>query len=97
MDTIAPTWLWTFFIVSVLAALFIDFVVLKKQGAHEVSVKEALNWSIIWVVLSFAFNGLFWWAVYQDHGSAMASEKSMEFLTGYLIEKSLWWTTSSCS
>jgi tellurite resistance protein TerC len=89
MDTIAPTWLWVFFVISVLAALFIDFVVLKKQGAHSVSVKEALNWSIVWVLLSLAFNALFWWAVQQDHGSAVASEKSMEFLTGYLIEKSL--------
>jgi tellurite resistance protein TerC len=89
MDTIAPTWLWAFFVVSVLVALFIDFVVLKKQGAHSVSVKEALNWSVVWVALSFAFNGLFWWAVYQDHGTALANEKSMEFLTGYLIEKSL--------
>jgi tellurite resistance protein TerC len=88
-NTIAPTWLWAFFVVSVLVALFIDFVVLKKQGAHSVSVKEALNWSIVWVVLSLAFNGLFWWAVYQDHGTALANEKSMEFLTGYLIEKSL--------
>jgi tellurite resistance protein TerC len=89
MDTIAPTWLWVFFVLSVLAALFIDFVVLKKQGAHSVSVKEALNWSIVWVLLSLAFNALFWWAVYQDHGSALANEKSLEFLTGYLIEKSL--------
>jgi tellurite resistance protein TerC len=89
MDTIAPTWLWVFFVASVLVALFIDFVVLKKQGAHTVSVKQALNWSIVWVALSFAFNGLFWWAVYQDHGAGVANEKSMEFLTGYLIEKSL--------
>ena len=89
MDTIAPAWLWASFVVSVLVALFVDFVVLKKQGAHSVSVKEALNWSAVWVALSFAFNGLFWWAVYQDHGSAVAHEKSMEFLTGYLIEKSL--------
>ena len=89
MDTIAPDWLWAFFVGSVLVALFIDFVVLKKQGAHEVSVKEALKWSVVWVVLSFAFNGLFWWAVAQDHGSAVANTKAMEFLTGYLIEKSL--------
>ena len=89
MDTIAPAWLWAFFVAAVLAALFVDFVVLKKQGAHSVSVKEALNWSLVWVALSFAFNGLFWWAVAQDHGTAVANEKSMEFLTGYLIEKSL--------
>jgi tellurite resistance protein TerC len=89
MDTIAPLWLWLFFVASVLVALFVDFVVLRKQGAHAVSVKEALNWSIIWVALSFAFNGLFWWAVMQDHGAATANTKAMEFLTGYLIEKSL--------
>ena len=89
MDTIAPTWLWVFFVVTVLVALFIDFVVLRKQGAHEVSVKEALNWSMVWVAASFAFNGLFWWAVAQDHGNDVANTKAMEFLTGYLIEKSL--------
>jgi tellurite resistance protein TerC len=89
MDTIAPLWLWIFFVASVLVALFVDFVVLRKQGAHAVSVKEALNWSIVWVALSFAFNGLFWWAVMQDHGAAVANTKAMEFLTGYLIEKSL--------
>ncbi len=89
MDTIAPTWLWLFFIASVLVALFVDFVVLRKQGAHSVTVKEAVNWSLIWVALSFAFNALFWWAVYQDHGTDVANTKSMEFLTGYLIEKSL--------
>ncbi len=89
MDTIAPLWLWAFFAASVVVALFVDFVVLKKQGAHSVTVKEALNWSLIWVALSLAFNGLFWWAVYQDHGATLANTKSMEFLTGYLIEKSL--------
>jgi tellurite resistance protein TerC len=89
MDTIAPLWLWIFFVASVLVALFVDFVVLRKQGAHAVGVKEALNWSVIWVALSFAFNALFWWAVWQDHGAATANTKAMEFLTGYLIEKSL--------
>ena len=89
MDTIAPAWLWIFFVCSVLVALFVDFAVLKKQGAQSVSVKEALNWSLVWVGLSLAFNALFWWAVAQDHGTAVANTKSMEFLTGYLIEKSL--------
>ena len=90
MDTVAPLWLWLVFVAIVLVALFVDFVVLKKQGAHEVGVKEALNWSIIWVALSLAFNGLFWWAVRDTTGSSSeATEKSLEFLTGYLIEKSL--------
>ena len=90
MQTIAPLWLWVTFISIVLVALFIDFVVLKKQGAHEVAVKEALNWSIIWVAASLAFNVLFWWAVKDSTGNAeVANTKALEFLTGYLIEKSL--------
>lgn len=73
-----------------MAWLFIDFVVLKKQGVHDIGVKEALNWSLVWVALSFLFNGLFWWAVKDSTGSTeIANTKSLEFLTGYLIEKSL--------
>ncbi|ALT78695.1 MAG: TerC family protein [Burkholderiaceae bacterium] len=90
MDTVAPLWLWYFFVGSVIVALFVDFVVLRKQGAHEVSVKEAINWSLVWVALSLAFNGLFWWAVKDSTGDvALANTKALEFLTGYLIEKSL--------
>ena len=90
METIAPLWLWLTFAVIVLASLFIDFVVLKKQGAHDIGVKEALNWSLIWIALSFVFNGLLWWAVKDHTGSTeLANTKSLEFLTGYLIEKSL--------
>jgi tellurite resistance protein TerC len=89
-ESVAPAWLWAVFIAIVIAALFIDFVVLNKQGAHEVSIKEAINWSIIWVTLSFVFNGLFWWAVKDTTGdAALANTKALEFLTGYLIEKSL--------
>ena len=41
MQTIAPLWLWAVFVAIVLVSLFIDFVVLKKQGSHEIGVKEA--------------------------------------------------------
>ena len=47
METIAPLWLWATFVAIVVFSLFIDFVVLKKQGAHDIGVKEALNWSLI--------------------------------------------------
>jgi tellurite resistance protein TerC len=89
-ETIAPAWLWAVFVAIVVVALFVDFVVLKKQGAHEVGVREAIHWSMIWVAISFVFNGLFWWAIKDTTGdSALANEKALEFLTGYLIEKSL--------
>lgn len=90
METIAPLWLWGVFVAFVFVALFVDFVVLKKQGAHEVSVKEALHWSLAWVAVSLVFNALFWWAIKDTTGSTeIANEKALEFLTGYLIEKSL--------
>ena len=90
MQTIAPLWLWATFVAIVLVSLFVDFVVLAKQGSHDIGVKEALNWSLVWVALSFMFNGLFWWAVKDTTGSTeIANTKSLEFLTGYLIEKSL--------
>jgi tellurite resistance protein TerC len=90
MQTIAPLWLWLVFVAFVLVALFVDFFVLKKQGAHEVGVQEALKWSLAWVVVSLVFNALFWWAIKDTTGStAIANEKALEFLTGYLIEKSL--------
>jgi tellurite resistance protein TerC len=89
-ETIAPAWLWAVFVAIVIVALFVDFVVLKKQGAHEVGVREAIHWSMIWVGISFVFNGLFWWAIKESTGDvAQANEKALEFLTGYLIEKSL--------
>lgn len=90
MESIAPLWLWGVFVAFVVAALFVDFVLLKKQGAQAVGVKEALNWSLVWVALSLVFNALFWWAIRDTTGSTdIANEKALEFLTGYLIEKSL--------
>ena len=90
MQTIAPLWLWATFVAIVLVSLAIDFLVLRKQGSHDIGVKEALNWSLVWIALSLVFNALFWWAVKDSTGSTeVATNRSLEFLTGYLIEKSL--------
>lgn len=90
METIAPLWLWLVFVAFVIAALFVDFVVLAKQGAHDVSVREAFWWSVAWVVVSLVFNALFWWAIQYETGSVqVANTKALEFLTGYVLEKSL--------
>ncbi|WP_341684740.1 TerC family protein [Limnohabitans sp.] len=89
-QTVAPAWLWATFVAIVLFALFTDFVLLNRKGSHTVNFRQALNWSILWVLLSLAFNALFWWAVRDSTGSvAEANTRALEFLTGYLIEKSL--------
>ncbi len=84
------TWpMWLGFIAFVLAMLAFDMLVLGGRHAHKVSVKEALGWSLAWVVLALLFSALLWW--YLDHsvGREFANQKSLEFLSGYLIEKSL--------
>ncbi len=80
METIASPLLWTIFSVFVVGMLALDLGVFNRK-AHEVHFREALTWSIVWVALSMAFN---WW-IYHQFGS----QKALEFLTGYVIEKAL--------
>lgn len=90
MQTVAPLWLWMSFAAIVLMSLVVDFAVLRRQGAHAIGVREAVRWSLVWVALSLVFNALLWWAVWDETGSRdIANTRSLEFLTGYLIEKSL--------
>ncbi len=72
--------LWLGFAVLVLGALAIDLGLFQRK-AHVVRPKEALVWSIVWIVLALAFNVV----VYQFRGK----EAALQFLTGYLVEKSL--------
>ena len=89
MESIGTWWMWTGFAVFVVVAVAIDLLVMQKQGAHRVSVREALNWSVLWIALSLAFCGLLWWYLDANVGRELANRKATEFLTGYLIEKSL--------
>lgn len=72
--------LWIGFSAFVLLMLFLDLFVFHKKS-HEVKIKEAIIWSIIWISLALTFNYL----VYLWFGKV----KAMEFLTAYIIEKSL--------
>ncbi|TAG49167.1 MAG: TerC family protein [Betaproteobacteria bacterium] len=89
METIGTWWMWTGFAVFVLVAIAIDLLVMEKQGAHKVTTKEALVWSLIWFSLAFVFVALLWWYLDGSQGRATANEVSMQFITGYLVEKSL--------
>jgi tellurite resistance protein TerC len=81
--------MWTGFAVFVVVAILIDLLVMEKQGAHKVTTKEALSWSVIWFSLAFVFVALLWWYLDGSQGRATANEVSMQFITGYLVEKSL--------
>jgi tellurite resistance protein TerC len=72
--------LWVGFNVFVLAMLALDLGVFHRQ-AHVVKLKESLVWTAVWVLLALVFNAGVWYYA--------GSQKALEFLTGYLIEKSL--------
>jgi tellurite resistance protein TerC len=75
-----PLPVWIAFHVGILAMLAIDLRVVHGK-AHEVHVKEAFLWSVVWIVLALCFAaGLWAWR---------GTQVGMEFLTGYLVEKAL--------
>jgi len=72
--------MWIGFNVFILAMLFLDLRVFHRK-AHVVSVRESLLWTAFWIAVSLLFNlGILFW-----RGSGTA----LEFLTAYLVEKSL--------
>ena len=93
MQSIGSPLMWSLFAAFVLVALLVDFFAMSKQGAHRVSTREAAIWSLVWVGVSFVFMGWLWWYLGGAGTDAAAREvanaKSLEFLTGYLIEKAL--------
>jgi len=73
-------WPWLLFNVFLVGMLVLDLTVFHRK-AHVVKFREAIGWSCFWIALAGAFNAfVFWW-----RGEAAG----LEFLTGYLIEKSL--------
>ena len=89
MHSIGEWWMWTGFIGFVLIMLALDLYAFGGKKAHKVPVREALAWSVLWVTLAMAFSALLWWYLDGQAGRAVANVKATEFLTGYLIEKSL--------
>lgn len=89
IESIGTPILYLAFTLLIIALLAIDFAVLKTQGNHRVSVKEAAVWSVVWIAISLAFCAWFWWYLDGRFGREFADEKALEYLSGYLIEKSL--------
>ncbi len=80
IESIGTPALWAGFSAFVLAMLALDLGVVHRR-AHAVGVGEALVWSALWILLALFFNvGVYFWFGY---------ERALEFLTGYVVEKSL--------
>ncbi|GAB1489601.1 TerC family protein [Opitutaceae bacterium] len=96
-------WFYGLFTLFVVGMLALDLGILHRD-AHEVKFKEALGWSIAWISLALIFCAGFWqyahWKLPQDprllaagvtaaQVAALADQSALEFLTGFVVEKSL--------
>lgn len=81
-------WFYLAFTGFVLLMLALDLGVFHRK-AHEVSFKEATTWSIVWITLALVFNGLFYYYTVDKFGANTGTRLSLEFLAGYIVEKSL--------
>jgi tellurite resistance protein TerC len=89
IDTIGTPLLYASFSALVILLLVADFLLLRTQGNHKVGVREAACWSVVWVIVAMSFGGWLWWYLDSSVGRAVANAKALEYVTGYLIEKSL--------
>ena len=81
---VIPAWGWVLFYVLVILMLVADLKMFGRKGQHEVNVGEALKMTAVWIIVSLIFcAGIYLFYPVDSH------EKAMEFLSAYLIEKSL--------
>jgi tellurite resistance protein TerC len=81
-------WMYGLFTAFVLLLLALDLGVFHRH-AHVVTFRESLGWSIVWITLALAFNyGLYVYASGR-FGTETGERLGLEFLTGFLVEKSL--------
>ena len=80
VDIDVPLWAWGALLVFIILLLLVDLVVFHKE-AHDVKTREAAIESIVWVSIGLAFTFVVWFAF---SGAAAG-----EYISGYLIEKSL--------
>ncbi|WP_017974888.1 TerC/Alx family metal homeostasis membrane protein [Actinopolyspora halophila] len=78
-QSVGSGWLWAVSIAVLLALLVADFAVTHRP--HEVSLREAVGWSVFYLALPVLFGlGLWWW---------LGTDQALEFFAGFVVEKSL--------
>ena len=88
-DTIATPGLWAAFAAFVVAALAIDLWVMDRRSSPAIGIRAAAIWSVVWIALALAFGAGLWHYLDGAAGREVANAKAAEYLTGYIIEKSL--------
>ena len=88
-------WLWLGFTALVVLLLVLDLGVFHRH-AHEVSLREATTWTVVWITLGLSFSGVVyliydghWFGAHLANGSSSAGQAALLYVTGYVLEKSL--------
>ncbi|MBE6428250.1 MAG: TerC family protein [Planctomycetaceae bacterium] len=91
-------WLWIGFLALVFFMLALDLGVFNRK-AHVMSIREALKWTFLWIAMALLFNvGIYFIyehdlcgvsEMFHSGGAQCGKTAACEFLTGYLVEKSL--------
>lgn len=89
MTTVGAWWMWGAFFALICIMMLVDIVVLHGGRAHRVSLKESTFWVLIWMGMALLFDFALWRYLSGSVGPEIAKLRSLEFLTGYLIEWSL--------
>ena len=89
MDSIGNIGLYSAFFAIVAVMLCVDFLGFKNKKDQTISIKSAAYWSIAWVSVAMLFAGGLWLYLQNTVGVAVANQKTMEYIAGYLLEKSL--------
>ena len=85
VDVVIPSWGWPMLLVVIAGALMIDLLVFHRK-AHVIGIREAAIESAVWIGLGLAFTGVIAWMF---AGQGEGGSSAIEYLSGYLIEKSL--------
>ena len=88
MQIAVSTLAWIGFCVFILVMLAIDLGVFNRRP-HEITYKDAAIWSAVWVTLALIFAALLAGPLGWEMFGAARDQKTLEFITGYLIELSL--------
>jgi tellurite resistance protein TerC len=75
-----PLWAWIAFLAFIAVMLLIDLKIVMRES-HVIRTREAAIYSAVWIAMGVAFTGLVWWW--------LGATPAQEYITGYLIEKSL--------
>jgi tellurite resistance protein TerC len=89
MHSIGTGWMWLAFFIFIVTCLAIDIFLLDRKKTNKVSMRQALYWGFLWLACALVFSGLLGVYLLQTQGAVVATKKTLEFFTSYVIEQSL--------